>query len=253
MRTTYELRTDRPALAPRPMPAPPRGRSTRLLGGLAVALLTAASLWWLKAGAPAPAPQPAVAPAAASAQWWNTPSPTADTRPPPSAAGAADGVRAVPGERSFEALADGQLRLDARTQVKLEQLVALTAPDELAEVLEGQLQGLPATAATAARDLVQRYQAYVQAQKTAPLADREPDSPEAALAELDGLRALRQTHFGPDAAQRLFGDDEQVARRLLELMRDDPVPGASMDDKAQRAQARYDAERRAAPPADAGR
>lgn len=253
MRTTYELRTERPAQARRPMPAPAQARSTRLLGGLAVALLTAASLWWLKADAPAPAPQPAVAPAAASAQWWNTPSPTADTRPPPSAAGAADGVRAVPGERSFEALADGQLRLDARTQVKLEQLVALTAPDELAEVLEGQLQGLPATAATAARDLVQRYQAYVQAQKTSPLADREPDSPEAALAELDGLRALRQTHFGPDAAQRLFGEDEQVARRLLELMRDDPVPGASMDEKAQRAQARYDAERRAAPPADAGR
>lgn len=251
MRTTYELGTDRPAVARRAMPAPARGRSARWLGGLAVALVTAASLWWWRADAPAPAPAPAVAPAAPGAQWWNTPSLTADTRPPP--AGAPDGVRAAPGERRFEALADGRLRLDARTQVKLEQLVALTAPDELAEVLEGQLQGLPAPAAAAARDLVQRYQAYVQAQKTAPLADRAPDSPEAVLAELDGLRALRQTHFGPDAAQRLFGDDEQVARRLLELMRDDPVPGASMDDKAQRAQARYDAERRAQPPAGAGR
>ena len=34
-----------------------------------------------------------------------------------------------------------------------------------------------------------------------------------------------------------------VARRLLELMREDPVPDAPMEDKAVRAQARYDAER----------
>ena len=41
----------------------------------------------------------------------------------------------------------------------------------------------------------------------------------------------------------MFGDEDAVAKRLLELMREDPVPDAPMEIKAMRAQARYDAER----------
>jgi hypothetical protein len=247
MRTTYELKLDRVAPPRRPAQAQSQGGAGRVLAVAAVAAATATALWWWWPTGPVPAPAAVAtptAPSSASAQWWNAPN-AAGGASPATAGNASPAALAPPGGRTFELDASGQLQLDARTLVKLEQLVALTAPHELPEVLAGQLQGMPPAAAAAARDLVQRYEGYAQAQKSASLADAGAESPEAALAELDQLRSLRQAHFGAATAERLFGDDQRIARRLLEFMRDDATPGATMDEKAVRAQARYDADRQA--------
>ena len=42
---------------------------------------------------------------------------------------------------------------------------------------------------------------------------------EDALAELEGLHALRAAHFGAVIARALYGEEEIVARQLIELMR----------------------------------
>lgn len=249
MRTTYELKLDRRATPRRP--AQDQGGAGRVLAVAVIAAATAAALWWWWSTEPAASPgtaAPTAPPATASAQWWNAPH-VASATGPATAGKVSPGNQLPPGARTFELDASGQLQLDARTLVKLEQLVALTAPHELPDVLEGQLQGMPPAAAVAARDLVQRYEGYTQAQKSANLADAAAESPEAALAELDQLRSLRERHFGAAAAERLFGDDEGVARQLLAFMREDTTPGASMDEKAVRAQARYDAQRQSGSPA----
>jgi hypothetical protein len=74
-----------------------------------------------------------------------------------------------------------------------------------------------------------------------------PLVPQEALAELDGLHALRVSYFGREGAQSLFGQEEATARQLLEWMRDDTTPGLSMEQRAMRAQARYDAMRASTP------
>ncbi|MBI5258647.1 MAG: hypothetical protein HY855_19235 [Burkholderiales bacterium] len=153
----------------------------------------------------------------------------------------------------FELDAAGRLRLDERMRLKMENLVVLTPPEQLAERLDKELATLPAHAAAAARDLVTRYQNYAMAEKLAYPTAAAPLVPEEGLTQLAELRALRETHFGREAARRLYGEEEAVTRRLLELMRDDPVPHASMEEKAMRAQARYDAERLAPKAASAGR
>lgn len=137
----------------------------------------------------------------------------------------------------------GNLRLDERMRVAMENLVVLTPPEHLPAVLDEELASLPPGAAAAARDLVTRYQGYEQAQKLSSSSAKAPLVPEEGLAELEELRALRISYFGESVARRLYGEEEAVTRRLLELMRDDPLPGAPMEDKAVRAQARYDAQR----------
>lgn len=147
------------------------------------------------------------------------------------------------GGRVFGVDLAGNLKLDERMRVAMENLVVLTPPERLATVLDEQLAGLPPKAAAAARDLVVRYQGYEQAQKLSSSSAKAPLVPEEGLAELDELRALRSSYFGEEVARRLYGEEEAVTRRLLELMRDDPVPDAPMEEKAVRAQARYDAQR----------
>jgi lipase chaperone LimK len=67
--------------------------------------------------------------------------------------------------------------------------------------------------------------------------------PEEGLAQLNAMQALRVSHLGAEAARQLYGEDDAVARRLLELMRDETDTSLSMEQKAMRAQARYDLER----------
>ena len=92
-----------------------------------------------------------------------------------------------------------------------------------------------------ALDLVERYNGYQAAQKLSFAPGNAPLVPEEALAELDGLHALRVSYFGQEGAQSLFGKEEGIARQLLEWMREDNAPGLSMEQRAMRAQARYDA------------
>jgi hypothetical protein len=143
----------------------------------------------------------------------------------------------------FRLDATGQLVLDERTRLGVESLVALTAPEQMPGALETHLAGLPPKAAAAAREFVGRYEGYVDAQKRSYPPGQAPLVPEEGLAELAGLQALRVSYFGREAAQRMFGEEDAFAQRLLELMREDPVPDAPMEDKAVRAQARFDVER----------
>lgn len=241
---------------PRLVIEPDGGRARRWAGWGGAAGLAALGLWWWSAPAPTgadgvaapPVRAATTAPAALPAQGtgqelaavFQTPAsgPASLLRVGPQAAPAAPAKGGV-----FELDAAGRLRLDERMRLKMENLVVLTPPERLAEALEQELAGLPAQAAAAARDLVARYQSYTMAEKLASPEATAPLVPEEGLAELARLRALRESHFGRETAQRLYGEEEAVTRRLLELMRDDPVPHAPMEEKAMRAQARFDAER----------
>ena len=137
--------------------------------------------------------------------------------------------------------ASGKLVRNEQTRVNVEALVALTPPDQLRAAALAQVQDLPAAAAVEALDLVERYNGYQAAQKLSFAPGNAPLVPEEALAELEGLHALRVSYFGREGAQSLFGKEEAVARQLLEWMREDNAPGLSMEQRAMRAQARYDA------------
>lgn len=145
------------------------------------------------------------------------------------------------GSKTFEVDAAGKLVRNEQTRVNVEALVALTPPDQLRAAALAQVQDLPAAAAVEALDLVERYNSYQAAQKLSFAPGNAPLVPEEALAELDGLHALRVSYFGREGAQSLFGNEEAVARQLLEWMREDNAPGLSMEQRAVRAQARYDA------------
>ncbi len=258
---SYKLDFTGTAGRPRLVIEPGGGRARRWAAWGGAAGRVGLGLWWWSALAPtgaddtvapqvrvvaaAPAPAPGQDAGADLAAVFQTPAsgPASLVRVGPGAAPAA----AAKG-RVFELDAAGRLRLDERMRLKMENLVVLTPPERLDEALEQELAGLPAQAVAAARDLVARYQGYTTAEKLASPEATAPLVPEEGLAELARLRALRESHFGRETAQRLYGEEEAVTQRLLELMRDDPVPHAPMEEKAMRAQARFDAERLAAKP-----
>jgi len=155
--------------------------------------------------------------------------------------------------KTFEVDASGKLVRNEQARLNVEALVALTPSDQLRAVALAQVQDLPAAAAVEALDLVERFNAYQAAQKLSFAPGNAPLVPEEALAELDGLHALRVSYFGPEGAQSLFGKEEGIARQLLEWMRQDNAPGLSMEQRAMRAQARYDALQASQPGASAAR
>lgn len=197
-------------------------------------------------------PEPAAAAprsAAPSFPWARTPTPQ-DTplpsAPPATAALALPDLStppAVPGRQPFRTDAQGHLIVDAPMRLRAEELLALHEGADLAARIDTELAALPAPAAARARDLIARLDAYQAAQRTAFPPGDAPLVPEEGLAQLDTLRAMRASHFGAEAARQMFGEDEAVARRLLELMRDETSASLDMGQKAMRAQARYDLER----------
>jgi hypothetical protein len=231
-------------------PLPRAGvRRWQWLGGFAALLALLAFAWVLWRGEAA-APTPATTPAGprADIRWWGNPAlgvasdPVGDA-PVPITRPVAPAVTEAEPDGLFRLDERGQLQLDERTRLDVERLLAMHDPAQLEGVLDGHLAGLPAQAVAAARQLVQQYAGYADAQKRSYPSGTAPLVPEEGLAELAGLSALRASYFGQEAAQRLFGEEEAIARRLLELMRDDPVPHAPMEEKAMRAQARFDQER----------
>ncbi|PIM52895.1 hypothetical protein CS062_12335 [Roseateles chitinivorans] len=133
-------------------------------------------------------------------------------------------------------------------RLRAEALLALHEGDALAARLDAELAGLPPAAAARARELVAQFEAYQTAQAAAFPPGRAPLVPEEGLAQLQAMQALRASHFGADAARQMFAQDDAVARRILELMREDTSTTRSMEEKAMRAQVRYDLERGAVPP-----
>lgn len=244
------------ALLGRGQPAPERPPAAwrrPVWYGLAVVVAVAAG-WWALAQRDSGAPAvhrgaSANPPAKNDMRWWSHPTlgahetPEAEETPVAEAPALTQDDTPPSKGDLFRLDAAGQLALDERTRLGVESLVALTAPEQMHDALEAHVKGLPPKAAAAARELVGRYESYVDAQKSSYPPGRAPLVPEEGLAELAGLQALRESYFGREAAQRMFGEEDAVAQRLLELMREDPVPDAPMEDKAVRAQARYDAER----------
>jgi lipase chaperone LimK len=134
----------------------------------------------------------------------------------------------------------GKLIVDEQTRLNMEALFARTDPADLPKAQEDIIQNLPPMAAAQASTLIERYQNYSKAQRQAYPPGTAPATEEAALAELDGLHALRVAHFGSDVAQALFGAEETLTRSLIELMRLEKDQGLTLEEKAARAQQLYD-------------
>jgi hypothetical protein len=226
-----------------------QGRSRGWL--IAAATLVVVAVWlWLVRDVPPPAPTMSVVVASHDNETAAPTTPTTNVpavaTPVSTPAAPAPLIRSATGR--FESDAAGRLVLDERTRLAVEELVALTPADQLAKALEAELQGLPPQAQAAARELVRRYDGYQNAQRQTFPPGQAPLVPQEGLSELAALSDLRVSYFGRESAQQLFGEEEAVARRLLTLMRDDGSPQATMEERAMRAQARYDLERSASTP-----
>jgi len=229
-----------------------RGRAAlgTVVVGAGVAALVVAGVMWLSDEDTAPQRVPVAAPAAtmpstapnasAAVQTAAAVPPAGEAVPLPASPGGSPGEQ---GQGVFRTDAQGHLVIDGAMRQRAEELLALNEGDALAQRVEAELAALPAPAAAKARELLAQLDAYHTAQRAAFPPGQAPLVPEEGLAQLNTLQAMRVSHFGADAARQMYGDDDKVARRLLELMRDDTATHLSMQDKAVRAQARYDVER----------
>lgn len=230
----------------------PRGRRWLAVLGGTVAVSAVAVLAWR------PAPLSPTPPAEVAFPWSSTPREVEAPAPlpqpgvaAPSPAVASATETAAPvlrGDGVFRTNEQGALVLDAGTRHRLEALLALNAGDVLERKVDAELATLPAGAAARARELVAQFEAFDQAQRAAYPPGQAPLVPQEGLAQLAGLQALRASHFGAEAARQMFGQDDAVARRLLELMSADASTVLGMEEKAVRAQARFDVERSAVRP-----
>jgi|APAra7269096714_1048519.scaffolds.fasta_scaffold03290_13 hypothetical protein len=249
-----------------------RHRGRRIALAFAAGLGAVALLVWLAAGAHAPAAgddpktdfpwsrmagasAPATAPTAnADAQSASEggvgawPPVAMSTSSPASASSAPGPGLADPSRRVFRTDARGRLVVDQPMRLRAEALLALNEGDALAARVDAEVADLPAPAAARARELVAQFEAYQTAQAAAFPPGQAPLVPEEGLTQLQTMQALRAAHFGAEAAREMFAQDDAVARRILELMREDTSTARSMEEKAMRAQLRYDQERSAVPP-----
>lgn len=145
-------------------------------------------------------------------------------------------VTAQSNDQTFRVNASARLVLDEQTRLNMEALFARTERDLLAEAKQQAVESLPAAAGAQAAELLEHYDNYQQAQRQAYPPGVAPATEEAALAELDGLHALRAAHFGPIVARALYGEEEAVSRQLIELMRLEKDQSLTREEKAARAQ-----------------
>jgi hypothetical protein len=139
-------------------------------------------------------------------------------------------------DKTFRVNASGRLVLDETTRLNMEALFARTERNHLVEAKQQAIEPLPAAASAQAAELLEHYDNYLQAQKQAYPPGVAPATEEAALAELEGLHALRVAHFGPVVARALYGEEEAVSRNLVELMRLEKDQSLTVEEKAERAQ-----------------
>lgn len=145
--------------------------------------------------------------------------------------------------QSFRVDARGELRVDAATLKTLEQVTAFNGADEAVHAVENASRGLPEPARRQALELVRKYGQYESAMRQVVNPEYAPGSVEDMAQQFKALQALRQDEFGQGAHQGLFGEQEVVTARLIQLMQEDAEPHAPLEEKAARAQARLSAER----------
>ncbi|MFC4312821.1 lipase secretion chaperone [Steroidobacter flavus] len=143
-------------------------------------------------------------------------------------------------KQPFRVDSTGKLVVDEQTRLNMEALFAQTDRADLPEAQQNATATLPPAAATEATALLERYDNYSKAQRQSYPPGIAPATEEAALAELDGLHALRVAHFGPDVAKALYGVEEDTTRSLIDLMRLEKDQSLTLPEKAERAQQLHD-------------
>lgn len=154
-----------------------------------------------------------------------------------------DGPIRIGTVRPFRTDGSGTLVLDASTVVTLEQLVAFSTPDQLAVLAREAAAGLSPSVQAQALELAQRFDRYQEAVRQRIQPAQAPTSVADLARDLQALQVMRHDHFGAQAALQLFGDQEAVMARLIELMTQDTQVDATLEERAMRAQARLLAER----------
>jgi len=138
---------------------------------------------------------------------------------------------------AFRVNANGELVIDERTRLNMEAMIAQNDSEHLLDEAQEQTKHLPAVAARQAEELVQTFVQYQQAQRQMYPPRETPITEDDAIRELEGLRALRETHFGADVAHRLYGEEEAIAREMIEVMRVENDASLTTDEKLARARA----------------
>lgn len=145
--------------------------------------------------------------------------------------------------KPFRTDASGALMLDADTVVTLEQLVAFSTPDQLTALAREAAAGLSPGLQAQALELAQRFDRYQEAVRQRIQSEQAPTTVDDMARDLQALQVMRHDHFGAQAALLMFGDQEAVTARLIELMRQDTLVETPLEERAMRAQARLLAER----------
>ena len=143
-------------------------------------------------------------------------------------------------KQPFRVDSAGKLVLNEQTRLNMEALFAETNRAKLPEAQQSATATLPPAAATEATALLEQYDNYSKAQRQSYPPGIAPATEEAALAELDGLHALRVAHFGAATAEAFFGAEEDVTRSLIDLMRLEKDQSLTLQEKAERAQKLHD-------------
>jgi len=138
--------------------------------------------------------------------------------------------------KMFKADEAGNLIVKERTRINLEKLSWLYTPDELQQKLSAIEQTLPPNAYRQLVDLMDRYKNFNLASKQAYSPDMTPSTVEQAIAQYEGLHALRVAHFGEESTNAMFGREERISRKLLEFMALEKHEGLTMEEKVLQAQ-----------------
>lgn len=136
----------------------------------------------------------------------------------------------------FAADSRGRLVLNADTHANLGKLLLQENPDAMRATLVKISKDLPAQAASELKVLVNQFQQYTVAHSHVISPEDAPQNEQQGLKLLDSLHALRVSYLGAEATDAMFGAEEATTRQLLSLMRADPDPTGTQQEKAERAQ-----------------
>ena len=136
----------------------------------------------------------------------------------------------------FSADASGNLVLKERTRINVEKILWIYSPEEQKQKLAVMEQTLPPSAYRQLVELMDRYQTFTVAAKQAYSPDVAPPTVEDAIAQHEGLIALRKAHLGAEAAEAMFGREERLSHQLLAFMDLEKHEGLTMDEKVIKAQ-----------------
>lgn len=129
----------------------------------------------------------------------------------------------------------GNLVTDVQARLSIEQLTALNTPEQLRMKLERLAVILPPRAYSQLVHLIDSYNRYIAAVKEVYPPGKELTTVEEAVAQLEGLHALRVRYFGARVAEAFYGAEERHARKLFELMAMEADDSLTLEQKAEKA------------------